>query len=234
MSRLFSFKHFNVDDSGAAMKVGTDAVLLGCICQSEQPKRALDIGTGSGIVALMLAQRFQRCKIDALELDESATFQARENFANSLWSARLQAIHADVRHWQGSHKYDLIVCNPPFYPHSYPAKGDKRQFARSQHTLSYPELARVMAASLQALGSAWCVLPTSYETNWEDALNAAGLTVFSKTYVKPSTHKAPNRVIVGATKEHLPASTQQLVIREAAGKYTADYLTLTRDFYLFA
>lgn len=216
------------------MKVGTDAVLLGCICQSEQPKFALDIGTGSGIVALMLAQRFQNCKIDALELDACATLQARENFANSLWSTRLQAIHADVRHWKGSHMYDLIVCNPPFYPHSYPAEGDKRQLARSQHTLSYPELAQVMAASLKASGSAWCVLPTSYETNWDEALAAAGLKAISKTYVKPSTHKDPNRLIVGASKEHLPASTQQLAIRETAGMYTTDYLALTRDFYLFA
>ncbi len=216
------------------MKVGTDAVLLGCLCQQDSPKHALDIGTGSGIIALQLAQRFSDCQIDALELDETAARQAAHNFMQSPWSARLQSICTDVRSWQIYKSYDLVVCNPPFYPHSFPAQGAERQQAREQQTLNYGDLARAIHHHLNEQGSVWCILPANFETHWDEALVAVGLTPFHKTYIEPVEQKAANRLVVGASKAIKTPSRASLIIRSIDGSYTPAYLQLTRDFYLFA
>jgi len=234
LNRTFRFKQFSVDDSGAAMKVGTDAVLLGCLCEAENPAHALDIGTGSGVIALQLAQRFPNCQVDAVELDEAAALQAKTNFQASPWPARLQIFQADVRHWQEKQSYDLVVCNPPFYPHSFPAQGVMRQQAREQQSLNYEDLAQVMASCLNTTGSCWCVLPTNFEGHWMQALASARLKAFSHTYIQGVSHKTANRVVVGAARVERAVESRQLVIRDAAGNYTADYLRLTKDFYLFA
>jgi tRNA1Val (adenine37-N6)-methyltransferase len=234
LSRLFHFKHFSLDDTGAAMKVGTDAVLLGCLCQSQEPQFALDIGTGSGIIALQLAQRFPNCQVDALEIEESAMTQARANFAASPWATRLQCFYGDARKHPKLQQYDLIVCNPPYYPHTLPAKGVQRQMAREQQTLSYQELAHIFSNQLKMTGSAWCILPSSYETHWMDALLQAKLHIFSKTLINPVDNKTANRVVVGAAKEIRPLTTTNLTIRTKDGGYTQAYLQLTKDFYLFA
>lgn len=216
------------------MKVGTDAVLLGCLCQSQAPQFALDIGTGSGVIALQLAQRFLSCQIDALEIEESALMQARANFAASPWATRLQGLYGDARNHPNLQQYDLIVCNPPFYPHTLPANGVQRQMAREQQTLSYQELAQIFSNQLKLTGSAWSILPITYETHWQDALSQAKLHVFSKTLIIPVDNKAANRIVVGAAKEIRPLITNNLTIRATDGQYTEDYLELTKDFYLFA
>lgn len=216
------------------MKVGTDAVLLGCLCKAHEPLHALDIGTGSGIIALQLAQRFPNCLIDAIEIEQTAATQASSNFQHSPWSDRLQLLHADVRNWDSTRSYDLIVSNPPFYPDTFPMHDNLRRQAREQETLSYQELAYNMARLLNQQGNCWCILPSNYENMWLDALAVAGLYAFSITYIRGAAHKAANRLVVGASSRSLEKTKNELSIRTAEGHYTAEYLKLTSDFYLFA
>src|ERR1700733_3404653 len=118
---MFHFKQFSVDQSGCAMKINTDGVLLGAITQADDPKTILDIGTGTGVIALMLAQKFANAQIDAVEIDESAAKTAGRNFENAIFNDRLNIYPSGIRTFFEGHpenKYDLIVSNPPFYINS--------------------------------------------------------------------------------------------------------------------
>ncbi len=216
------------------MKVGTDGVLLGCLCEAHGPQKALDIGTGSGLIALQLAQRFKECAIHGIEIEKDAADQAALNFAQAPWSDRLTLIHADVKDWPSHQPYDLIVCNPPFYPNSHPAKGESRRQAREQRDLSYVDLAQVFAARLSDSGSAWCILPADFENEWQNALYQSNLHISTIISISAVENRKANRLIVGCSKIPQQTVGRHLSIRKEDGAYTADYLTLTKAFYLFA
>ncbi len=127
---VFRFKQFEVDQSGCAMKINTDGVLLAALAESISPKEILDIGTGTGVMALMLAQRFPEANIEAVEIDEFASATAHKNFLNSPFSERLAVKNVSIEQFQSQHSYDLIISNPPFFVGDLKNVNEKKGMAR--------------------------------------------------------------------------------------------------------
>ena len=158
---MFRFKQFNVDQTGCAMKINTDGVLLGALADADQPGNILDIGTGTGVIALMLAQRFPQTEINAVEIDETAADTAKQNFANSKFADRLNIYPLDFENYFKQHdkKYDLIVSNPPFYINSLESPGEKKTLAKHADADFFERLIKLVADHLTDNGKFWLILP---------------------------------------------------------------------------
>src|ERR1700761_6457123 len=159
---MFRFKQFNVDQTGCAMKINTDGVLLGALAETDHPKTILDIGTGTGVIALMLAQRFGQAQIDAVEIDESAARTANLNFGRSAFANRMQTYTMSFGEFFEQHpekKYDLIVSNPPFYINSLESPGEKKKLAKHTDEGFFADLLQDAAKHLNDKGTFWLILP---------------------------------------------------------------------------
>jgi tRNA1Val (adenine37-N6)-methyltransferase len=162
MANVFRFKQFSVDQSDCAMKINTDGVLLGALAGGGKPLSILDIGTGTGVIALMLAQRFADARIDAVEIDESAAITAESNFKRSPFADRLALLPVGYEVFFGSQpdkKYDLIVSNPPFYINSLQSPGVKKNLAKHAGEGFFEGLIEEVAEHLTENGTCWLVLP---------------------------------------------------------------------------
>ena len=244
----FRFKQFTVWHDRCAMKVGTDGVLLGAWAPANPftPNpltRILDIGTGSGLIALMLAQRFPEASIDAIDIDEAAVEQARENFAGSPWTDRLHAFHARLQDWQNhplqitNYKYDLIVSNPPYFQNSLKNPDKGRQTARHTDTLSYAELLRHSARLLTEKGLLALVLPAEVEQEVHGLAAAELLSLTHLTRVYSKESKPARRVLLEFEKStsrdtDISMTEDSLVLENEIGGRSAAYQELTKDFYL--
>lgn len=234
-SDCFRFKQFEVCHGGCAMKVGTDGVLLGAWCRVYGVKsKVLDVGTGSGLIALMLAQRFADAQIDAIDIDPAAINQAEENFARSPWYNRLickQIALQDLA--QSGCLYDAIVSNPPYFINSLKNPNIQRQTARHTDTLSYEELLNASKILLQEDGSLSLILPAEAE---EDILTLAAKTGFFPTrlvhvYSKPG--KPVKRLLIELRKRKgSPCEQSQFYIESDSSPRSDEYTALTKDFYL--
>ena len=224
------------------MKVGTDGVLLGAWAPGGT--RILDIGTGSGLIALMLAQRFPEASIDAIDIDEAAVEQARENFAASPWTDRLHAYQAKVQEWQmvngtcpNGKWYDLIVSNPPYFQNSLKNPDKGRQTARHTDTLSYAELLRHSARLLAEKGLLALVLPAEAEQAVRGLAAAELLSLTHLTRVYSKESKPARRVLLEFEKStsrdtDISITEDSLVLENEIGGRSAAYQELTKDFYL--
>ncbi|MGN6568280.1 MAG: tRNA1(Val) (adenine(37)-N6)-methyltransferase, partial [Flavipsychrobacter sp.] len=140
-NQYFQFKQFRIEQDKCAMKVSTDACIQGAWTPiHDHVRHVLDIGTGTGLLSLMLAQRDPRMHIDAVELDEQAATQAKENIVSSPFSERIDIIHGDAKEYQANQQYDLIICNPPFFQNSLLGDNSKRNTARHTLSFSYEDL----------------------------------------------------------------------------------------------
>lgn len=214
------------------MKLGTDAVLLGCLVEAYEPQQLLDIGTGSGIIALQLAQRFQSAHITGVEIEAQAAAQAQRNFEKSAWSNRLQAIAADITTFAPGHAFDLICSNPPFYANGFPIFDAARNTARTQEQLSFEDLVRAVDRLLSPNGRFWVILPIAGWNVLKTSLQAAGFSVVVEHLISAKTSQAPNRVVAAAARQAAPLQQGQLSIRHADNTFTDEYRRLTQDFYL--
>ncbi|NOW95228.1 tRNA1(Val) (adenine(37)-N6)-methyltransferase [Mucilaginibacter sp. SG564] len=159
---MFRFKQFSVDQTGCAMKINTDGVLLGALADADKPLSILDIGTGTGVIALMLAQRYTDAQIDAVEIDESAARTAESNFRSSPFADRLALFPVSFADFFSDHpskKYDLIVSNPPFYINSLQSPGVKKNLAKHAGDGFFEGLISGVAEHLTENGTCWLVLP---------------------------------------------------------------------------
>src|SRR5690606_10751482 len=172
-SSIFRFKEFEVEQTGCAMKINTDGVLLGAMAGSDAPARILDIGTGTGVIAMMLAQRFPSASIDAVEIDSQAVATAQKNFQRSPFSDRLQVIGGSFEHVEREYLYDLIVSNPPFYTNSLHNPDQRKKTARHTDLTFFKTLLAFAQKSLQTSGKLQLILPTEL---------AAEITAFAKDY----------------------------------------------------
>lgn len=242
MNNYFSFKQFTVWQERTAMKVGTDGVLLGVLAAAPQYsvnapstfERILDIGTGTGLVALILAQRFPTALIDAIDIESDATLQASDNFAKSPWPDRLNATCRDVTTLSATHGYDLIVCNPPYFNNSLKCPDNQRSVARHTDTLSYADLASAVVRLLNPNGRFVVILPTDSFDAFLTVARPLGLQCTSKTDIFPTPTKASKRIVAELILSTSDICTQNfsLVIEEARHVYTPDFKSLTLDFYL--
>ena len=232
----FSFKQFSVEQDRCAMKVGTDGVLLGAWCPIDNnPSSILDIGTGTGVIALMLAQRSQANQIDALEIDEDAYEQAVENFENSPWSDRLFCFHAGLDEFvdEPEDEYDLIISNPPFYSENYKTENSQRDLARFQNAMPFEDLIEAADLLLSENGIFAVIIPFKEEERFIDLCAKVELYPVKITRVK-GTHSTPIvRSLLAFKRYELAVLTaDELVIETSRHVYTDEYINLTKEFYL--
>ena len=230
--KVFRFKQFSVLNDRTAMKVGTDGVLLGAWCPVEGARRVLDVGTGCGVIALMIAQRNPMAVIDAIDIDHDAIEEATLNFKNSPWSERLTTIEGNFNDMERPGPYDLIVSNPPFFTNGVLPTGDSRTMARHTHSLTYRQLIDGAARRLSGGGTLAFITPTDAEGNIIEASTFASLPVRQKTMVIPVEGAAPKRTLWLLSRSEIPYQENTLTIAHSDGTFTSEYIALTSAFYL--
>ena len=233
--KVFRFKQFQVLNDKTAMKVGTDGVLLGAWCEVTDARHVLDVGTGCGVIALMVAQRNAESRIDAIEIDEASAKEAALNFSRSPWAERLHLVHGDftaVETWWSGEKYDLIVSNPPFFTHGVLPPEASRMTARHTQNLDYGQLLKTASAMLADGGKIALITPFDNikEIVEEGIFNC--LNISKKVNVISLNGLPPKRVLWELCKEACEMKENELVIEERAGCFSEDYVTLCKDFYL--
>ena len=233
---LFQFKQFAVNQDQCAMKIGTDGVLLGAWAPiNTRPNSILDIGTGTGIIALMLAQRCDAQQIDALEIDENAYEQAVDNFESSPWSDRLFCFHAGLDEFveEPEDEYDLIVSNPPFYVEDYRSDNAQRDLARFQEAMPFEDLVEAAALLLSENGVFAVIIPFKEEEIFLALAKEYELFPIKITRVKGTHETQIVRSLLAFRRYELAVLTaDELVIEINRHEYTDDYIALTKDFYL--
>lgn len=231
----FTFKQFFIAHDRCAMKVGTDGILLGAWASVTEADAILDIGSGSGLLALMLAQRTpEHVTIDAVELDDTAAQQARENMQASPWAPRMMLHQADIRHWTPptTRRYSLIVSNPPYYAQGVACASAEREQARYTTTLSYPSLLNCAQQWITEQGLLCLVLPQMTADDFIAQATQTGWYLRSRTDVAETEARSPHRVLLAFSLQAGDLSRTALVIRAADNRYSAAFCQLTRDFYL--
>lgn len=232
----FTFKQFFIAHDNCAMKVGTDGVLLGAWAPVTQVDTILDIGTGSGLLALMLAQRTPETSlIDAVELDTAATQQAQENVQASPWASRITVHQADIRHWAPpvNRRYSLIVSNPPFFEQGSACSSAERAQARYTTTLSYPALLSCAQQWITDQGLFCLILPAMTADEFITQANQLGWQLRLRTDVAGKEHRPSQRVLLGLSLQPGTLTHTELAIRGADNLYSPAHRQLTRDFYLY-
>lgn len=233
--RSFQFKQFKVEQDKTAMKVGTDGVLLGAWVDLEsKPLSMLDIGAGTGLIALMMAQRSDAELIDAVELNDEAFEQTVENFESSDWGDRLFCYHASLQEFTDEidDKYDLIVSNPPFYTSTHKELSKERAMARHAESLPTHELLSSVAKLLSEDGSCAFIIPYEATTSFIALARENKLFPCRITSVKGNHNSSIKRSLVQFSFVEKVIETSELVIEIARHNYTSAYIELVKDFYL--
>lgn len=231
----FQFKQFSVEQDRCAMKIGTDGVLLGAWAPLNNPFSVLDIGAGTGIISLMIAQRSNAEQIDALEIDEDAYEQAVENFENSPWGDRLFCFHAGLDEFmdEPEDEYDLIVSNPPFYTEDYQSGNEQRDLARFSDALPFEDLVEAADLLLSENGIFAVIIPFKEEEKFIALAKDFDLFPMKITRVKGTPSTEIKRSLLAFSRN--PAENfliDELVIETSRHIYTPEYIELTKDFYL--
>ena len=235
MNKPFKFKQFTVKQEQCAMKIGTDGVLLGAWSTiKKQPFAALDIGAGTGILSLKLAQRCDADVIDALEIDEMAYEQCVDNFETSPWSDRLFCYHADLAEFteEIEDQYDLIICNPPFYSEDYKTEYIERDLARFQDAMPFAHLLESVSKLLIKDGTFCTIIPFKEESQFIALASAVNLKLNKITRVRGNLYSDIKRSLIEMSFHESEIISNELVIENARHNYTEAYVNLTKDFYL--
>ncbi|MFK8007051.1 MAG: tRNA1(Val) (adenine(37)-N6)-methyltransferase [Saprospiraceae bacterium] len=234
-SSIFRFKQFKVEQNGCTMKVGTDGVLLGAWSDVQEKKEILDIGTGTGVIAIMLAQRKLDANVDAVEIDSTACQTARENMLDSPFSNRLNCIEESIQDFAKTTRkeYDLIVCNPPFFTGGTLSAQTSRNEVR--HTIKLPngDLLNSVQRLLKKGGKFCVVLPFIEGLRFKEIAHSYNLHCTKVTQVKSKKEKPIERLLLQFEKTNQPEITDELIIQfEKRNDFTPEYIALTKEFYL--
>lgn len=236
----FRFKQFNIEHQYCAMKVGTDGIMLGSWIPTGDYDSILDIGTGSGLIAIMLAQRTAaQCKIVGIDIDEQAVLQARQNAQNCPWTAKLQFHHQSLQQLAEPSQFDLIVSNPPYFegkPGELTASdanymSSNRRKARHDTFLNLSELLQSVSLLLTEQGYFYCILPMQSRDVCKQA-EQYGLFCDRQMIVKSSPSKSAKRQLLRFGFKPSELVVEHLSIHNLEGTYSADYTKLCRDYYL--
>lgn len=230
MKDSFTFRQFTIKQDHCAMKVGTDGVLLAC--WAEGGKRILDIGTGTGVIAIAMAQRFADAQIDAIDIDKAACLQATENKNNSSFASRINIIHSDLQSFNQDDKYNSIVCNPPFFIQSLKCPNSQRNTARHTDTLSPRDLFEHAYQLLAPQGVFSIIIPTEQADQFIAESSFVGFFIQRRVRIKTTTHKPAKRLLLSFKKEQVKLfqdSEETLFKSDSKSEW---YNRLTADFYL--
>lgn len=231
----FNFKQFHVNQDRCAMKIGTDGVLLGAWTPLiNNPYNVLDIGAGTGILSLMLAQRSNAEQIDAIEIDEDAYEQCVENFEASPWSDKLFCFHAGLDEFvdEPEDEYDLIISNPPFYTDDYKSDNTSRDLARFEDALPFEELIEAAALLLSDNGIFSVIIPFKEEERFVAMCQELDLFPLKITRVKGTPTSEIKRSLLAFCRMEQTPLIDELVIEISRHNYTSEYIELTKEFYL--
>ena len=234
-SPFFQFQQFVVRQRDSAMKIGTDGVLLGAWSEIDtQAKKVLDIGTGTGLIALMLAQRFPHIEIDAIEMDKAAAEEAHFNFAQSPWSRRLTCTHISLQDFRTSSSviYDHIICNPPFYQGTYSIEKKARDQARNHTFLPLNELFSGINQFLSSKGSCSIILPIEYKAMATQEAEKQQLYLKHFTAVKGNDYAPFKRALLSYTRQPCSCESKELILEKERHQRTQAHQALVEDFYL--
>ena len=235
MAKPFQFKQFSVAQDRCAMKVGTDAVLLGAwSALDHMPNTILDIGSGTGILALIMAQRSTAELIDALEIDSDAYEQCVHNFETSDWGDRLFCYHASLDEFvdEIEDTYDLIISNPPFYTDHFKSRNEARNKARFEDALPFEELLTSASKLLSVTGQLSVIIPFSEEINFISLAKNVDLYPIRILRVRGQEESPVKRSLISFTFQENKIKVSELTIEITRHHYTNDYINLTKDFYL--
>ena len=232
----FRFKQFTIQQERAAMKVGTDGVLLGAWASVPLPGgRVLDVGTGTGLIALMIAQRTVNVVVDALEIDPSSALQAKENFRNSPWRERLSCMHVSFQEYasQCREGYDLLICNPPFFSASSKTPSSEKNLARHDDSLRLDDIFRGSAGLMKENSLISLILPFHKEAQALELIREHKLYCSRLTRVKPAPGKPLKRVLLECSNMPGDCRKAEMIIETGLRhRYSEAFKNLVKDFYL--
>ncbi|OFZ56573.1 MAG: hypothetical protein A3D92_14685 [Bacteroidetes bacterium RIFCSPHIGHO2_02_FULL_44_7] len=228
---VFHFKHFQIQQATSAMKVGTDALVLGALLSEPNAEEVLDVGSGTGVLSLMFAQRHPLSRILALELDPAAARECALNCRNSPWSNRLACLEANFCTWGAPRKFDLIISNPPYFQTGKGNTDDRMRLARHVAELSPEVFFRCSNAVLSAQGKIALILPASDEDLWQEAARMNGFYCKKQLRVFGKREGIVKRLVLWFSRRAGDVQCEQLTIREADGCYTPEYIELTKEFH---
>lgn len=233
----FRFQRFAIEDDQCGMKIGTDAVLLGAWANAQRKERILDIGTGCGLIALMLSQRTEKnaTRIDAIDQDENAAIQAAENVANSPWPDRIVVSHQPLQEFDSAEHaglYDLCVCNPPYFSDCSPSFDSQKSAARHTVALTHEQLLNCSNRLLQPGGKLCVVLPYDQLDSILSTARQANFFLHRQTSVRPLPEAPFKRVLLEFGLQESEIERDELVIEVRRHEFSADYEALTGQFHL--
>lgn len=232
---VFHFKQFAVDQSGCAMRINTDGVLLGAIAAADRPQHILDVGTGTGVISLMLAQRFLSAAIEAIEIDPAASDTARRNFEASPFAGRLTSHAVALGDFEAAAPYDLIVSNPPFFMRSLENDDARKRLARHTDMAFFCQLLERSRRWLDPAGSLQIILPVELaDLISQKAADEYGLSTQATMTVRSFADHPPIRRILflGNPSDSEVPEVRELIIYERRGIYSAAYRQLLKTFFL--
>ncbi len=230
----FQFKQFSVDQSNCAMKINTDGVLLGALSEVVNPLKVLDIGTGTGVIALMLAQRFSAAKIDAVEVDLGTSDTAARNFKNSPFSERLRVFSQSFQSLSnsGSDKYyDFVVSNPPFFIDSLKSQRKKIEMAKHTDEKFFSNLGQFVSMILSENGSFWVILPITTAGVLKEIMSASNFETANIIKIYSFEGSEPHREILCFKRSRNVTVHSTFIIYKSEKEYSLQYQTALKEFF---
>lgn len=230
---MFHFKEFSISQEVSSMKVGTDSVILGAWTPAYQPQRILDIGAGTGILSLMMAQRFPQALIHSIEIDAETAQECKQNITSSPWKGRITVFQTDIRDFSASNSYDLILSNPPFFSEDTHSPNQKRSLARASHSLPFAQLLNCVNKFLSPKGTFSVVIPYKEETSFLQEATYYSLYPLQKLYLKGTPSSPIKRSFLLLSHQQVTQILiKLLIVEKERHQYTEEYQELTKNFYL--
>ncbi len=227
----FHFKHFSVLQTNSAMKVGTDAMILGAFIHSQGRKLGLDIGAGTGVISLMVVQGNDTIEIDAIEIDSLSVEECETNFKDSPWSSRLNVLLRDFKLFYSEKEYDLIFSNPPYYATTNLSLDRRVSLTKHEESLPSEIILQKVSDLLSNSGDFWVIAPFSEKNKWVTNAKIHGLYLRKSISIQGKSSKDPNRVILTFNRVSAQVDNQKFIVRKENGWYSDEYIELTKDFH---
>lgn len=226
----FTFQQFTVNQSEDVFRVGTDGVLLGALANISDKKRILEVGTGSGLISLMLAQRNSDCQITAIDINEKAVLLAKENFENSPFSDRLSVMQRDFKNFNDDEAYDLVVSNPPYFDENSSAKD---AVARQKIELNFNDLIRKSSQLISDEGTFCVIIPFESGPEFISESRLQQFQLIRKVNIAGIIGSKPKRLILEFSKTEKVLIEENFTVEKSPRQYSEQYIELTKDFHVF-